>query len=605
MLIDKPSGITSHDCVAKLRKLTGIQRIGHAGTLDPLATGVLVVLVGSATRLSEKLSGHNKSYEATITFGSTTSTDDSEGDVLATSSVASRLFDEKQVAEIVQSLVGKHQQTPPQFSALKVEGQRAHTLARKGEAVAVKSREIEIFSADILHIDKSSLTWTLSLKVSKGTYIRSIARDLGEKLGCGAHISALRRTAVFDDRLTLADAHTLEEVEQGLAGECRVSDFFVNPLRLLDDQPRITTSDYETRDGRFQFLVAQPSTQLAGKNIALISEDGRLLGFGYYDPNDGARQLSAGRSLFRIRPRTIFPGGVSPRRLGPSVATVGVFDGVHRGHATLIDEVVSVAREKGLTSVVFTFDPSPKDFFSQHPVPPLSSLHQRIERIKERGVDDVIIIPFTHELSQLAGRAFVEEVLLEKADLKEVVVGQDFKMGKGAETDAAALKAILDEKSINLKTLSLVDHQSLRVSSSRIRSLLSKSRVEEAAELLGRDITFRGFVTHGSSMGSKLGYPTANITPEIPFVLADGVYSAYITRDGVDYKAGLFVGVPRNDHQTRTFEAHLLDFHESIYGEEVEVHVLSKVNDTQRFGSFEELKAGVEHNVALVRQYFA
>lgn len=605
MLVDKPSGVTSHDCIAKLRKLTGVQRIGHAGTLDPLATGVLVVLVGSAARLSDTLSGHNKSYEATIAFGSSTSTDDSEGEVLSTCEVSPELFDEARITEIVRSLIGKHQQTPPQFSALKVEGQRAHALARKGESVALNAREIEVLSAEVQRIDKPSHSWTLSLKVSKGTYIRSIARDLGEQLGCGAHISALRRTAVFDDRLTLKDSYSLEEIEQGLSGEKRICDFFINPMSLFDTHPRIMTSDSETRDGRYQFLVASPDANLANQDVVFVSEDSRLLGFGYYDVSDGSRKLSAGRSLFRIRPKTIFPGGVSARRLGPSVATVGVFDGVHLGHATLIDEVVSVARQKGLTSVVFTFDPSPKDFFSQHPVPPLCSLHQRVERIKERGVDHVVIVPFTRELSSLSGREFVENVLLEKADLKALVIGQDFKMGKGASTDAASLKSILNEKDIYLETLSLVDHQDLRVSSSRIRSLLSQCRVEEASELLGHDITFRGFIAHGSSMGNKLGFPTANITPEIPFVLGDGVYSAYVMRDGVDYKAGLFVGIPRDDHQARTYEAHLLDFEESLYGEEVDVHVLSKVNDTHRFESFDALKAGVEHNIALVRQYFA
>lgn len=194
--IDKPVGPSSHDVVASVRRVLGERRVGHAGTLDPLASGVMVVGVGQATRLLGMLTLDDKTYEATVAFGTQTSTDDAEGEVVARAPVPDEVLDEAYAGRVVASLVGEHDQVPPAYSAISVGGKRAYARARSGEEVTLEPRHIEIMEASLLRVDAApSPSWVLRLKVSKGTYVRSIARDLGLELGCHAHLSGLRRLA--------------------------------------------------------------------------------------------------------------------------------------------------------------------------------------------------------------------------------------------------------------------------------------------------------------------------------------------------------------------------------------------------------------------------
>ncbi|HEU5098712.1 MAG TPA: tRNA pseudouridine(55) synthase TruB [Roseiflexaceae bacterium] len=191
--IDKPAGLTSHDVVAKIRRLAGQKRVGHAGTLDPAATGVLVVALGNATRLIEYVQdATSKRYLAVVRLGVTTSTDDAEGPVLDTRPVPA--LARAAVERALEPLRGEIAQVPPMYSALHHQGRRLHELAREGIVVDRAARLVTIERLDLLEYDLPLLT--LDIMCSKGTYIRSLARDLGEALGCGAHLHALRRTAV-------------------------------------------------------------------------------------------------------------------------------------------------------------------------------------------------------------------------------------------------------------------------------------------------------------------------------------------------------------------------------------------------------------------------
>ena len=214
--IDKPAGCTSHDVVSRVRRAVGEKRVGHAGTLDPAATGVLVVGIGQATKLLGLLTLDRKGYRATFQLGSETTTDDAEGEVTATAEVPSELLDPMRAAAAVAALVGEHDQVPPSFSAVSVNGRRAYDAARAGEALELKARRVRVFGAELLGVDPDARTWELDLDVSKGTYIRSIARDLGRELGCRAHVGALSRT--FAGPVTLADCVSLDELESGGAG---------------------------------------------------------------------------------------------------------------------------------------------------------------------------------------------------------------------------------------------------------------------------------------------------------------------------------------------------------------------------------------------------
>lgn len=207
-VVDKPAGWTSHDVVARARKLLGTRKVGHAGTLDPMATGVLVLGVGRATRLLTFITGVAKTYEATIAFGVETDSLDADGQVTATHDMSG--LDPAAVRAAAAQLTGDLLQVPPMVSALKVEGRRLHELAREGVEVERPPRPVTVLRFDVEPTD-DPLVWTAVVECSSGTYVRSLAADLGSSLGGGAHLAALRRTAVGP--FELSEAHDLEHLE--------------------------------------------------------------------------------------------------------------------------------------------------------------------------------------------------------------------------------------------------------------------------------------------------------------------------------------------------------------------------------------------------------
>ena len=211
VVVDKPAGWTSHDVVARMRRLLGTRKVGHGGTLDPMATGVLVVACGKATRLLTYISAHSKTYDATIRLGVSTITDDAEGEVVATAD-ASAVTD-SQIADAVAQLTGDIQQRPSAVSAIKVAGERAYARVRAGEDVELAARPVTVSRFDVLATrrDGGVIDLDVTVDVSSGTYIRALARDLGAAAGVGGHLTALRRTSV--GRFSLDDAATLEALE--------------------------------------------------------------------------------------------------------------------------------------------------------------------------------------------------------------------------------------------------------------------------------------------------------------------------------------------------------------------------------------------------------
>jgi tRNA pseudouridine55 synthase len=203
--VDKPGGMSSHDVVASLRRLTGIRRIGHTGTLDPLATGVLLLCLGRTTRLSEYLVGQDKRYEAIIRLGQETNTYDAEGEIVAEQQVEA---DQDAIEAALSHFRGTISQLPPMFSAIKKDGQPLYKLARQGIEAERPSRQVTIYRLELLGWTPPTLH--LDITCSSGTYIRSLAHDLGQLLGCGGHITGLRRTAV--GHFTLENAVTLAEL---------------------------------------------------------------------------------------------------------------------------------------------------------------------------------------------------------------------------------------------------------------------------------------------------------------------------------------------------------------------------------------------------------
>jgi tRNA pseudouridine55 synthase len=208
LLVDKPRDHTSHDVIARLRGKLRMRKIGHAGTLDPMATGLLVVLVGRATRVSQYIISLDKEYEGTVELGKTTDSQDAEGQTMETRPVPA--LTEAEVRAAMQGFLGDQYQTPPMFSAIKIEGVPLYKRARRGEEIEREPRFIRVMSWDLLRFETPLIDFRL--RCTKGTYVRTLAHDLGNRLGCGAHLRALRRTAT--DKFSVAQALTMEEIER-------------------------------------------------------------------------------------------------------------------------------------------------------------------------------------------------------------------------------------------------------------------------------------------------------------------------------------------------------------------------------------------------------
>lgn len=238
LVIDKPGGITSHDVVSRLRRITGEKSIGHLGTLDPMATGVLPLLMGKFTRLAQYFSAAEKSYTGTIRFGFATDTYDADGEPVGEQSQPSLTFD--QVCAAASRFHGEMEQMPPAFSAKKVAGTPAYKLARAGKPVELKTSRITIRSFEITALDGGEAKFAMS--ISAGGYVRTVAHELGADLGCGAHLSSLRRTkaGVF----ALHGAYTLEELEPFTGDLSKLEEFCVHPRGLLTEMPSVTGDDH-------------------------------------------------------------------------------------------------------------------------------------------------------------------------------------------------------------------------------------------------------------------------------------------------------------------------------------------------------------------------
>jgi len=207
LLVDKPGDHTSHDVVARLRRKLNMKRIGHAGTLDPMATGLMILLIGKATKISQYLISLDKAYEGTIELGKVTDSQDAQGEVLETRPVPP--LTEADVRTAMATFLGDQYQMPPMFSAIKIDGVPLYKNARKGVEVEREPRFIRVMSFELTRFALPHFDF--KLRSTKGTYVRTIAHDLGQKIGCGAHLSALRRTST--DKFNLSDALTLDQIE--------------------------------------------------------------------------------------------------------------------------------------------------------------------------------------------------------------------------------------------------------------------------------------------------------------------------------------------------------------------------------------------------------
>ena len=270
--IDKPVGCTSHDVVNRCRRIFGEKRIGHTGTLDPMASGAMAVCVGPATKLSSYITFHDKAYLARIIFGAATDTDDAQGSVIRTAEVPDALADRPFALEALTRMRGASSQMPPAYSAIKVGGVKSYEAARKGTVIDLRPREIHVYRADLAYIGRDetgALFWDVRFDVSAGTYIRSIARDLGVQLGTCAHLGALRR--LRSGRLSVGECVSPDALERNPeVGR-------IDPIRLL---------------GVRYAAVEEPSLVKAVSNGGAVNPDALVL-LERFDPESPIEQDSS------------------------------------------------------------------------------------------------------------------------------------------------------------------------------------------------------------------------------------------------------------------------------------------------------------------------
>jgi tRNA pseudouridine55 synthase len=291
LIIDKPEGFTSHDIVARVRRVAGTRRVGHAGTLDPFATGALICCIGPATRLVQFLVGLDKEYIATVRLGYATDTQDRTGKpVTSLRSTSNLSLDELQ--RVLHQFIGPQQQMPPMFSAKKVGGERLYRAAREGreverEPVRIVVHSIDLFSDEsppVTSNEDGSADFRIQVCCSSGTYVRTLAHDLGQRLGVGAHVTNLRRTRVGHFRL--ADGYTLDQLET-MQPDALV-DALLSPSDMLLDLPRFVIDDEEVKrvtNGRTLTLSQEQAAAVgpATRKLRLCDSKGSLIAVGDFD----------------------------------------------------------------------------------------------------------------------------------------------------------------------------------------------------------------------------------------------------------------------------------------------------------------------------------
>ncbi len=275
IVVDKPGEWTSHDVVGKMRRIAGTKKIGHLGTLDPSATGVLPLVIGRATRLAQFYTRNDKVYEGTIAFGHATSTYDADGEMAGEHTPVT--LDREQLDRALDRFRGAILQTPPAVSAKKIGGRPAYELVRKNQPVELKPVAVEVFSLELLRVEGDEAD--VRIHCSAGTYLRSIAHDAGQAMGCGAHLKSLRRTASGDFKIE--SARTLEVLAE-LAAENRLGEALIPAVQLLPDFPMemvdaITAG--QIRNGR-DFRVSPFQARKGAKYVKAVTPAGELIAIG-------------------------------------------------------------------------------------------------------------------------------------------------------------------------------------------------------------------------------------------------------------------------------------------------------------------------------------
>ncbi len=618
VVVDKEAGWTSHDVVAKSRGLLGTRKVGHSGTLDPDATGILLLGVGRVTRLLRFLTALPKTYTCEMVLGTETSTLDDSGVVTATHDMSG--VDFAAVAAAARGLTGDILQIPPMVSAVKIDGRRLHELAREGVEVERAPRPVTVHRFDVA-ATVDPLVVTAEVECSSGTYVRTLAADLGSAVGGGGHLRNLRRTAVGS--FGPHEAHRLESVSPAVV---------LTPAEAMRDYPSVVVGVDEALDvGHGKVLPLDDRFGAEGP-WAVLDETGRLLAV--YAAHRGVRpspRSSSPRSTeppARLRRRApasgsvppamevLFDADACPRPEEGTAVTIGAFDGVHRGHRQVIATLRRLADERGLRTAVVTFDRHPASVVRPDSAPALlTDLDQKLELLADCGVDYTLVVHFDEARSKEPASDFVSTVLVGCLNARLVAVGDDFHFGHRRAGNVALLKTMGADLGFDVVGHPLVQADGSPatdqpVSSTRIRQALADGELDLANEMLGREHEVRGVVGHGDGRARELGYRTANVgVPDGICLPADGIYAGwYLTPDGEQHPTAISLGRRPTFYEfadTSVLEAHLIDFDGDLYGQPARVRFTRWLRDELKFDSVEALVEQMGRDVDQARTLLA
>ncbi len=363
---------------------------------------------------------------------------------------------------------------------------------------------------------------------------------------------------------------------------------------------------------RHRFVLARSNELAAG--ISIIQAPIARAGLPIF-PAKPAPSVAGGgfkvdiiaRFPFSLNPMLVFRG-VPERATTSTVLTIGNFDGVHLGHRALLAELKARARDLALPATVLTFEPHPRELFAPQQAPArLASLRDKLELLAECGVDRVHVCRFNHKLAALSAVQFVEQILLGGLGVRHLIIGDDFRFGKGRGGDFALLQQQGQAHGFAVEAMHTVDFGGLRVSSSAVREALALGNIEHAEELLGRAFVIAGRVMDGRKIGRTIGFPTANIQVRRQRLPLSGVFA--VTVSGVDARplpgaANIGVRPTLAEGLKPVLEVHLLDFDRDIYGKHVDVNFMHKLRAEAKFASLDELQAQISRDVADVREFF-
>lgn len=587
--INKPQGFTSFDVVAKMRGILKIKKLGHSGTLDPLAEGVLPVFAGNATKAISLIPDTGKKYTASFRLGIVTDTQDITGKkIFETEPDITR----KRLEAISEKFIGKINQLPPMYSAVSVGGKRLYEYARQGIEIERKSREITISYLEIIEFDEKTAEGRLTVSCSGGSYIRTIIHDIGQALGCGAVMTALVRTR--SNGFALDECITLERLEE-LRDSGEINSVLIPVERLFSELPEIRLNEKKTsmyKNGVKLYL--DRLNGFDGKDrYRIYSNNNEFLGLASADIEKN--ELRVLKNLSQSGERT-----ENAKRKKTAVA-LGIFDGIHRGHRLILKKVLNYS---GLVPAVFTFITESIKVKHGKPFEYIYPNKQKLEMIKKIGFSYIESFNF-ESLRELDGERFAKEILAEKMNAGAVICGENFRFGKNASCNADDLKRFGEKYGFKVETVKLEKDSERTLSSESIRNYIRNGKVRELAEKLDFTYYIEGTVLQGNKIGRTLDFPTVNQQfADGRLIPKRGVYESNTIIGDTVYRSITNIGIKPTvgENVKPVAETHILDFSGDLYGKNIVVVPIDFIRDERKFGSLEELKKQINEDIAHIRK---